>query len=179
MDENQTEQNLLDAAKTVLQLNDQGSYTTPARSGLYPHQWLWDSCFIAIGQRHYDIERAQTEILSLFRGQWENGMLPNIIHGGDRHSRDSTIWRSWLNPNAPDNVSTSGITQPPMVAEAVVRIGEKLSKAERRSWYLLVYPALLAYTQWLYAERDPHGEGLVLHIHPWETGLATTTPSSM
>jgi hypothetical protein len=177
MDENQqTEDNLLEAAKTVLQLNDQGSYTTPTRSGLYPHQWLWDSCFVAIGQRHFDIERAQTEILSLFRGQWENGMLPNIIHNGDKHSRDSIIWRSWLNSNAPDNVSTSGITQPPMVAEAVVRIGEKLNKAERRSWYLLVYPALLAYHQWLYAERDPHGEGLVLQIHPWETGLDNTPP---
>src|SRR5262249_9629247 len=27
-----------------------------------------------------------------------------------------------------------------------------------------------------YAERDPHHEGLVLQIHPWETGLDNTPP---
>src|SRR5690606_20996150 len=43
-------------------------------------------------------------------------------------------------------------------------------------WYKTVFPALLAYHQWLYAQRDPHGEGLVLQIHPWETGLDSTPP---
>jgi hypothetical protein len=32
----------------VLRTNDRGVYTAPA-DGLYPHQWLWDSCFTAIG----------------------------------------------------------------------------------------------------------------------------------
>lgn len=162
---------LLEAAQVVLAANDRGMYTAPTNSGLYPHQWLWDSCFIAIGQRHYDVDRAKAEIMSLFGGQWTNGMLPNMILSHGRRDRDSRIWHSWLNPNAPDDVSTSGITQPPMVAEAVVRIGQKMSKAERRSWYKSVYPHLLAYHQWLYAERDPHQEGLALLIHPWETGL--------
>ncbi|HTE21504.1 MAG TPA: trehalase family glycosidase [Candidatus Limnocylindria bacterium] len=176
MDEKQTTDNLLEAAKTVLELNDRGIYTAPANSHLYPHQWLWDSCFVAIGRRHYDVDRAKTEILSLLAGQWANGMMPNMILSGGRHDRDANIWRSWLNPNAPDDLSTSGITQPPIVAEAVVRIGEKLTKPERRSWYLAVFPALLAYHQWLYTERDPHGEGLVLLVHPWETGLDNTPP---
>jgi hypothetical protein len=173
--ENAQTDDLLEAAKTVLQLNDQGTYTIPAR-GLYPHQWLWDSCFTAIGLRHYDIERAQIELMSLLRGQWTNGMLPNIILSGHIHDRTSRIWRSWLNPHAPDNVATSGITQPPMLAEAVVRVGQKLSVPERRTWYNAVYPGLLAYHQWLYAERDPHGEGLALQIHPWEVGLDNTPP---
>jgi hypothetical protein len=63
-----------------------------------------------------------------------------------------------------------------MLAEAVVKIGEKLSLPERRSWYKQVWPHLLRHHQWLYAERDPHGEGLVLLIHPWETGLDNTPP---
>jgi len=63
-----------------------------------------------------------------------------------------------------------------MFAEAVVRVGEKLKKAERRSWYKQMYPAVLAYHQWLYTERDPHNEGLVLQVHPWETGLDNTPP---
>lgn len=167
---------LFEAAKTVLEMNDTGLYTVPAQ-GPYPHQWLWDSCFTAIGQRHYDIDRAKTEILSLLRGQWANGMFPNMIFNHARqYRRERDIWRSWLSTDAPDNVHTTGITQPPLVAEAVVRIGENLNKVERRAWYKTVFPSLLAYHEWLYAERDPHQEGLVLQIHPWETGLDSTPP---
>lgn len=165
-----------DIAEAVLDTNDQGDYTTPAE-GLYPHQWLWDSCFIAIGLRHMDIARAQIEILSLLRGQWANGMVPHMIFAGDdlfRHDRN--VWRSWLSPYAPDDVATSGITQPPMLAEAIVRVGEKLKTTERRTWYQHVYPALLKHHQWLYADRDPHGEGLTIQIHPYETGLDNTPP---
>jgi len=163
-------------AKAVLQMNDRGNYTQPAYD-LYPHQWLWDSCFAAIGWRHLDVERAKMELLSLLRGQWHNGMIPNIVFRDDPQYRaDRNLWRSWLSPFAPNDVSTTGITQPPMLAEAVVRIGEKLKWPDRRIWYRTMYPAVLAYHEWLYRERDPHGEGLVLQIHPWETGLDNTPP---
>ncbi|HVX57738.1 MAG TPA: trehalase family glycosidase [Candidatus Saccharimonadales bacterium] len=168
--------NLLEQATAVLKMNDRGNYTQPAH-GLYPHQWLWDSCFIAVGLRHLDVERAKVEVLSLLRGQWHNGMLPNIIFRDDAQYRaDRNLWRSWLNPYAPDDLTTTGITQPPMLAEAVVQVGAKMAWPERRGWYATVYPALLAYHEWLYHERDPHDEGLVLQIHPWETGLDNTPP---
>lgn len=167
---------VLEQATGVLAANDQGNYTVPA-ADLYPHQWLWDSCFIAIGLRHIDIDRAQTEILSLLRGQWHNGMLPHMLLVGQRkYRRDRDIWRSWANPQSPDDLATSGITQPPVIAEAVVRIGERLNKAERRSWYKQVYGPLVAHHEWLYAERDPHSEGLVLQVHPWESGLDNSPP---
>jgi neutral trehalase len=167
---------LFDQATDVLAMNDRGDYTQPAH-GLYPHQWLWDSCFVAIGIRNLDVTRAQTEILSLLKGQWHNGMLPNIIFRNDAQYRtDRNIWRSWLNPAAPDAVTTTGITQPPVLAEAIIKIGEKLDWPERRTWYRNVWPALLAYHEWLYIERDPHKEGLALQIHPWETGLDNTPP---
>jgi hypothetical protein len=164
------------AAKEVLIRNDRGLYTVPA-GDLFPHQWLWDSCFIAIGQRHYDVERAKMEVLSLLRGQWSNGMVPHMIFArGHEFWHEQNVWRSWTSPFAPDKAKTSGITQPPMLAEAVVRVGEKLPLVERRSWYRQVWPNLLAYHEWLYRERDPHAEGLVLQIHPWETGLDNTPP---
>lgn len=167
---------LLDEAKAVLDANDQGNFTSPAE-GPYPHQWLWDSCFVAIGQRHYDVERAKKEILSLLRGQWANGMIPHMIFDKSLlYRQDRNLWRSWINPYAPDDVTTSGITQPPVIAEAVVKIGEKLSLPERRSWYHMVYPALKAHHEWLYKDRDPHNEGLVLQIHPTEVGLDNTPP---
>ncbi len=168
---------LLEAAETVLRQNDRGLYTIPAE-GLYPHQWLWDSCFIAIGLRHMDVERAKMEILSLLRAQWSNGMVPHMIFtpGENQHRIDYGMWQSWVSPFAPDGIATSGITQPPVLAEAVVRIGEKMQLSERRSWYREVFPNLLAYHQWLYHDRDPHQEGLVLLVHPWETGLDNTPP---
>ena len=112
------EDKLFEQAKAVLKHNDRGSWTVPAGE-LYPHQWLWDSCFIAIGLRHLDIERARAELTSLLRGQWSNGMLPNIVFAkGKEHHRDRELWRSYLSPYSPAKVATSGLTQPPMLAEA-------------------------------------------------------------
>ncbi len=172
-DEDQRE--LLEKAKNVLKRNDRGDYTVPA-GDLYPHQWLWDSCFTAIGLRHLDTERAQKEILSLLRGQWTNGMFPNIIFNKDAERREIDLWRSYLSPYAPENVATSGITQPPLVAEAVVKIGEKLKLVERRAWYKQMYPHLVRYHEWLYKDRDPHNEGLILLLHPYESGLDNSPP---
>jgi len=166
----------LEAAKRVLKHNDRRLWTVPA-SDIYPHQWLWDSCFIAIGLRHIDIERAKTELNSLLRGQWQNGMLPNMIFdSGSAYRRDRQLWRSWLNPYAPHDVATSGITQPPMLADAIVKVGEKLKLPQRRSWYKSMYPALVAYHEWIYGERDPHKEGLAVLLHPYESGLDNTPP---
>ena len=171
-----TREQILAGCKEILARNQRGDYTVPA-DGLYPHQWLWDSCFIAIGLAEYDIERAKKELMSLLRGQWSNGMLPHMIFdSSDKHKRDRNIWQSWRSPFAPDHLATSGLTQPPMLAEAVVRIGEKLKLVERRAWYQDMFPALLAYHEWMYQERDPHHEGLILLIHPWESGLDNSPP---
>lgn len=160
---------ILEECKNVLKLNDLGGWTRPA-AGLYPHQWLWDSCFTAIGLRHLNIKRAQKEIKNLFRGQWKNGMLPNMILGGHDRYADHT-WNSLASPEAPKRQKTSGITQPPMVAEAVVCIGEKLTKTDRYKWYKEVFDDLVAYHEWLYRERDLRAQGLVVLVHPWESGL--------
>lgn len=167
---------LEDRIKDLLAKNFRGHYTVPD-SDLYPHQWLWDSCFIAIGLRHIDVDIAKTELASLVRGQWANGMMPNIIFSSKaKYRRDRNYWRSWISPQSPDDLATSGITQPPMLAEAVWQVGDSLPAAERRSWFKYMLPKIVAYHEWLYRERDPHGEGLVLQLHPWETGLDNTPP---
>ena len=74
------QQKLIDDCIAVLKRNNVGGWTKPTTE-LYPHQWLWDSCFIAIGQRHFNVKQAQKEIKNIFRGQWKNGMVPNIIYG--------------------------------------------------------------------------------------------------
>ena len=159
----------------ILKANDRGNYTSPAE--FYPHQWLWDSAFTAIGLRHIDPERAALELVSLVRGQWANGMLPHMIFAEGREYRwERDAWSSWLSPYAPDKVRTSGITQPPVLADAVYKVGEKLPAHERREFYSFMYEPLLKYHEWIYAERDPHAEGLMLQIHPYEVGLDNSPP---
>jgi hypothetical protein len=164
------------AAIDVLKKNERDGYTAPAR-GLYTHQHLWDTCFIAIGQRHYDVAGAMGSLRRLLRAQWRNGMIPNIIfEPGWRYWWDRRIWRSRISASAPRGVATAGITQPPMTAEAVLRIGQVLPAAERAAWYASVCRPLMAYHEWLYRERSGHGNGLVVLVHPWETGLDNTPP---
>lgn len=173
---NSPKTDVLPEAQKILKLNDRGIYTVPA-GDLYPHQWLWDSCFIAIGLSHIDVMRAQTELSSLLRGQWQNGMLPNIIFAdGDEYFRDREIWRSYVSPYSPNDVATSGLTQPPMLAEAVVRVGKKLKMPVRRAWYKKMLPHLVRYHEWIYAERNPHNEGLAILVHPYESGLDNSPP---
>ncbi|MBW2142537.1 MAG: hypothetical protein JRG97_16020, partial [Deltaproteobacteria bacterium] len=51
----------LKQAQKILDGNWTGHYTRPS-PGLYPHQWNWDSGFIAIGYAHYNQDRAMREI---------------------------------------------------------------------------------------------------------------------
>lgn len=158
-------------ARKVLAANDKGSYTAPAPN-LYPHQWLWDSCFVAIGLAHYQPRRAMIEISSLLDAQWQNGMIPHMIFAAKTpYWIGHRFWRSWRSSAAPQHIGTSGITQPPLVAIAALAVADKLTPGERVVWLRQVYPSLLAYHRWLYRERDPHNTGLVVLIHPWESGL--------
>lgn len=160
---------LIERAKSVLTTNDLGSWTKPSPR-LYPHQWNWDSAFIAFGLAHYDLERAKSEILSLLRGQWRNGMIPHILY--DPHAigyfPDPHRWQISLSPDSPRDALTSGISQPPMITLAAHNIAQhEISTDFARQ----VYPALLAFHRWFHQERDPGSEGLASIIHPWESGM--------
>ncbi|MEX2256046.1 MAG: trehalase family glycosidase [Acidimicrobiia bacterium] len=163
-------------AQDVLDRNRRGTWTCPAE-GFYPHQWLWDSCFVAIGLARSDPERAAGEMRSLYRGQWANGMFPHMIFSDDTPDIGSRrIWRSTTHADAPRDVDTSCITQPPLPSIAVAHVARELPRAARRAFLAESFPKLLAYHQWLYRERDLDDDGLVTLIHPWECGLDTTPP---
>ncbi len=163
-------------AVQILDRNRRGAWTCPA-AGVYPHQWLWDSCFVAIGLARVDPERAAGEIISVLRGQWTNGMVPHMIFAPDVNDEGSRrLWRSRDDPRAPRDVDTSCITQPPVLAIAASFVARRLGRRERAAFLANVVPKLVDYHQWLYRERDPTGSGLVTQIHPWECGLDTTPP---
>jgi neutral trehalase len=169
---------LVEGAKLVLKGNDLGQSTKPAPH-LYPHQWFWDSCFIAIGISRYDSERAMAEIRSLFRGQWRNGLIPQIIFNpkGTGYFPGPDIWQSKRSPDAPADVETSGITQPPVLAAAALAVWKNAKRKEEATAFLKeVYPGILLYHRFLYLERNPDGTGLIVVVHPWESGLDNSPP---
>jgi len=165
-------------AQAVLQSNDLGGSTKPAPD-LYPHQWNWDSCFISVGIAHYDSARAVAELRSLLRGQWDNGLVPQIVFNprASGYFPGPDVWQCRRSPHAPKDVQTSGITQPPVLASAALRIWEAAEDKERVAIELRnVLPGILRYHEWLYRERDPDQSGLITVVHPWESGLDNSPP---
>ncbi len=163
-------------AQEVLARNRRGAWTCPS-AGFYPHQWLWDSCFVAIGLARTDPNRAAGELQAMLRGQWANGMVPHIVFAeGVRDVGSERIWQSKRNPLAPRDVDTSCITQPPLLAVAARRVADALPRASLGAFLADVVPKIVRYHQWLYRERDLLACGLVTLIHPWECGLDTTPP---
>ena len=157
---------ILAKAAGVLKQNDLGTYTVPTH-GLYPFQWNWDSCLTALGQAHFDENRAWTEIETLFAHQWDDGMVPHIVFHklDDGYFPGPDVWATGR------PVPTSGITQPPVAGFVVRRLVERArdrSMALERAARLL--PKIKAWHDWFRRCRDPEGTGLVAVLHPWETG---------
>jgi hypothetical protein len=169
---------LVAGARAVLQANDLGHSTKPAPN-LYPHQWFWDSCFIAIGISHYDTARAAEELRSLLKGQWGNGLIPQIIFNpkGTGYFPGPDTWQSHRSPDAPKGVETSGIADPPILATAALSVWEHAQdKGEAEGFLREAYPGIVRYHEFLYRERDPDGSGLAVVVHPWESGLDNSPP---
>jgi glycogen debranching enzyme len=160
-------------ALAVLRSNDLGGWTRPA-PGLYPHQWLWDSCFVAIGLAHSSPDRAAKEIRSLIRGQWKNGMMPHMIYSRKLpFSLESILWGTKM--LAPRRAKTSGISQPPVLAIAVEKVARSFEDPrEGRNFAADMLPKLVRFHEWIYRERDPHESGLAAVIHSWESGMDDT-----
>src|ERR671920_742536 len=167
-------------AAGVLRRNSLESWTRPAPS-LYPHQWSWDSAFIALGLAHLDNRRAAQELETLFASQWSTGKLPHVIFNPEAPPQsyfpDAERWGSAaLSSDAPSSPHTSGLCQPPVHAIAVLRIWEsaQVKNKERielaREFLRDSYPRLLAWHLYLTTARDPEGSGLVTIYHPWESG---------
>lgn len=155
-------------ALSVLEANWTGTATVPA-PGLYPHQWSWDSAFVAMGLARHRPDRARAELLSLLSGQWATGMIPHIVfHTSEAYFPGPSVWRSQDQSAAPAGLLTSGLTGPPLHALAVWWLWRHSGEPEfvRRA-----YPALVAQDAYLASTRDLGGGGLAAIVHPWESGM--------
>jgi hypothetical protein len=158
-------------AERVLRGNDLGTYTKPS-GHLYPHQWNWDSAFSAIGWAYLDWDRAVQEVDTLLAGQWTNGMLPHIrYHPSVTDYAPGPEW--W--PDVPvrrEGVRTSGMSQPLMLAPAVLRVGRRQpDEARRLAWWNRVYEPLREAVLFFPRHRTTGDMPLIVMVHPWESGL--------
>ncbi len=166
------------AALRVLIGNWTGTATVPSRS-LYPHQWSWDSAFVAIGLRHLSPRRAQRELESLMGAQWADGRVPHIVFNplvpAGQYFPGPDFWRSataGAPAGAPAAPLTSGIVQPPAHALAAALVHEADPReSARRGFLTRLHPRLEAWHRYLADRRDLGGRGLAAVVHPWETGL--------
>jgi hypothetical protein len=166
---------LLAAAAALLEANWTGASTVPS-GGLYPHQWSWDTAFVAIGRSRLDQRRATRELESLFRGQWTNGMVPHIVFNpavpASAYFPGPGFWQSGRLGGSPPGVATSGITQPPLHARAALEVYRNAADSRAaRAFLARLYPKLVAQHRYLAQRRDPAGHGLAAIVHPWESGM--------
>ena len=154
-------------AKKTLINNRRSNYTLPTNTKLYPAQWNWDSAFIALGYSNFNLDYSFKEIETLISGQWDDGMIPHILF----HIKDLNYTPNYKAWNCGRKVSSSGITQPPILA-SILRIiieRQKLSKKKIKKYQILILK-IKKYLEWFIRYRDPKKTGLISILHPWESG---------
>ncbi len=159
--------NIIKAAKRTLIKNRRSKYTLPTNTKLYPAQWNWDSAFIALGYSNFNLNYSIKEIETLLSGQWNDGMIPHILF----HKKNLNYTPNYKAWNCGEKISSSGITQPPILA-CVLRLiveRQKFSKKKIKRYYTHILK-IKKYLEWFIRYRDPKKTGLISILHPWESG---------
>jgi hypothetical protein len=167
------------SAARVLDANWSGDHPVPAR-GLYPHQWSWDTAFLAIGLAYVNPARAWRDLRSLFEAQWPDGRVPHIVFDPRTAEGDyfpgPGVWDVPAYAGRPARGS-SGLTQPPLHAVAAWEVYRRAAAhgaaaaRQARAELAWLYPRLVAQQAYLTGRRDAGGAGLAAIVHPWESGL--------
>lgn len=131
--------------------DDARGYCYPNRD-VYPHLWLWDSCFHAICWAALDDERAVTELEAVFAGQLPDGFVPHMRYAGPPPTD--------LGPLS----GVSSITQPPVYAHAAKVLAEHGMAPGAP-----VVDGVAAGLGQLWRDRRI-GLDLLYLVHPWEGG---------
>lgn len=119
---------------------------------VYPHQWLWDSCFHAIAWGSMRDIRGVRELTSALSAQFDDGLVPHMRYLGSPGA--------FRGPQA----GRSSFTQPPVFSHAAAYL-------ERRGFGVppAVGVSIARALQYLYDQRRTP-DGLIFIVHPWESG---------
>jgi hypothetical protein len=132
------------------------AYTRPS-PGHYPWQWFWDSCFAAIVWRRFDETRARTELETLLAAQRADGFIGHTIFW---RGPPTGLRRFTYNVISRSDTMTASI-QPPALAWAWrIAVGDPAD-----------VPGIVRQHEWLAANRDLDGDGLIWIVQPDESGL--------
>jgi hypothetical protein len=132
------------------------AYTRPS-PGRYPWQWFWDSCFAAIVWRRFDQQRSRAELGSLLSAQREDGFIGHTIFW----DRPVSLTRLPFYNVASRSAHQTETIQPPLLAWAWrIAVGDPRDE-----------PRIGAQMDWLVANRDLDGDGLLWILQPDESGL--------
>jgi hypothetical protein len=132
------------------------AYTEPS-PGRYPWQWYWDSCFAAIANRRFQPDRSRAELESLLAAQRPDGFIGHTIFW---HRPVYGVRRAFYNVATRSARQTESI-QPPLLAWAWrMAVGDPAAE-----------PRIGAQADWLLANRDLEGDGLLWIVQPDESGL--------
>jgi hypothetical protein len=131
-------------------------YTEPS-PGRYPWQWYWDSCFAAIVWRRFEPQRARAELESLLAAQRPGGFVGHTIFWRSRVSLLRLLFYNVVNRDAEQTETI----QPPLLAWAWrIAVGDPNEE-----------PRIGRQADWLAANRDLEGDGLLWIVQPDESGL--------
>ena len=131
-------------------------YTRPSPTR-YPWQWYWDSCFAAIVWRRFEPDRSRSELESLLRASRDDGFIGHVTFWDQPISLKR---RLYYNVDSRSSPMTSTI-QPPLLAWAWrIAVGDPAAE-----------PRIARHHEWLRANRDLEGDGLLWLIQPDESGL--------
>lgn len=144
-------------------------YTKPS-PGTYPFQFFWDTCFhvyilTALGEH----EMAKEHLISLFAMQEADGFVGHMIYWDRlKPGRLADFFQSKPRIQNLYKSHMSALIQPPLVAQAVVRVYEASGDKE---FLRQMLPKLKKYYGWLARNRDFEGNGLLTIISPFESGM--------
>jgi len=123
----------------------------------YPWQWYWDSCFAAIVWRRFEPARARAELESLLAAQRPDGFIGHTIFWNQPVSLPRL---AFYNVASRSSFQT-GTIQPPLLAWAWrIAVGDPAAE-----------PRISLHMDWLTANRDLEGDGLLWILQPDESGL--------
>jgi len=132
------------------------AYTRPSPTR-YPWQWYWDSCFTAIAWRRFDPARSRSELETLLAAMREDGFIGHVIFWDRPLSYRRLTYYNVTSRRA----EMTGTIQPPLLAWAWrIAVGDPRSE-----------PRIGRHHEWLVANRDLEGDGLLWLVQPDESGL--------
>lgn len=124
----------------------------PPNTSVYPHQWLWDSCFHAIAWNALGDDRGLIELTSCFAAQLPNGFVPHMRYLTPNHDRGPSSERS-------------SYVQPPIYAHAAAVIARSGREVPDQ-----LIDKIEAGLDWLWRSRRDDKTRLLYIVHPWESG---------